>query len=109
MAAVKRLFSGFAVGLLLVVGGVTGAANAATNTVSGYRNCPTGQNLYVMVMTENYAPSVYYLNGSVRYNHPSAFTHYYNYGQRAGSWKVTSTGNILTVSDGCTGATLVAP
>lgn len=93
-----------AVAATLIVGFGVAPANADVESVSGSRTCPVGQTLAVSVTTELYDSVKYYLGGNLRYTDAVGYTHYYNYGSRSGSWKVTSIGNILTAYDSCTRA-----
>lgn len=81
-------------------------AHADVSSASGSRTCPVGQTLHVRVTTERSAPVAFYLSNSLKYTDAGGYTHVNNYGVRGGSWKVTTGGNIQTVSDYCTGAVL---
>lgn len=79
-------------------------AQAATTSVSGSLSCPTGQVVWVSVTTQ-YSASASFYSGSttLRYTDSGGYNHVFNYGIRTANWRVESGGNILTVSDWCTG------
>lgn len=83
--------------------GIT-AANAAVRSASGSHVCPLGQHIYVSVELEAPASEIVFYRGSTTFEKKvtdfGGFVEHYE-GYRSGSWRVTTTGNIWTVSDGC--------
>jgi hypothetical protein len=78
-------------------------AQAATSSVSGSLSCPAGQVVWVSVTTQYTASATFYSGTASRYTDLGGYNHAFNYGTRTANWRVTSSGNILTVSDWCGG------
>jgi hypothetical protein len=78
-------------------------AQAETSSVSGSLSCPAGQVVWVSVTTQYSASATFYSGTASRYTDLGGYNHAFNYGTRTANWRVTSSGNILTVSDWCGG------
>lgn len=105
MKSIKKLWAiSAATGLALVTLTAQPAA-AAVNTAEGYRVCPAGQTLRIYAVTELSRKMTFYIGSTARYTDSGGYDHYWNSGVRGGDWKITSDGNIRTVSDSCSGAT----
>lgn len=76
-------------------------AHADTYTVIGQRACPSTQNVNVSVTLNRSANAVFYRGNSNVYTSRGGTIHTYNYGRSSAQWKVTSLGDIRTVSDTC--------
>jgi hypothetical protein len=64
---------------------------------------PRGQVVWVSVTTQYSASATFYSGTASRYTDLGGYNHAFNYGTRTANWRVTSSGNILTVSDWCGG------
>lgn len=87
---------------LSVVAGAA-PANAAIREAAGSRTCLAGQHVYVGVELHGSADIVFYRGTSVvqqRIKGLSGFIEHYS-GYRSTAWRVTTTGSISGVWDGC--------
>lgn len=80
------------------------AAHAATELVSGTKSCGSGQVVYVRVTLATSAKAVFHQGNLKVHTAPAAADHFHKYSSRSVSWRVESSGNILSQSDGCMSA-----
>lgn len=80
---------------------------ASWQSASGYKLCPSGQTLRLIVSTGSYSGVDFSLNGSLKYADAIGYTHYYDYGVRGGNWSVSTPGQLSAVTESCSSATLL--
>lgn len=108
MKSKTKIVGATLISALLMTGISSAPAIAATDSVTGYLKCPSGEQLNVLVTLEGSGNAVFYLNGNQVASDVFGSTHRHRYpgNGSGGRWKVTTNQNIKTVSDYCTAAVL---
>lgn len=106
---IRRTRRTLAIGVALLLASGTAVASPAYATVSpqaftsasGSKTCPEGQYVYVQVYATPKGDVKYYQGSTLRRTAYGVNTDIYYYGVKTANWRVTTTTNFETVSDGC--------